>query len=444
MGRTCRESNFYYYSIKFALSAYATLFSLLGLLLLALGAYAEAERQRHRTLEGIFLAPAVLLLLLGSCVFLVSFVGMVGSLRDNRALLRTFFWVLLLIFLTELLLILVEIIFESKMNEVFHSNIQEGIRHYYDDLDFKNILDFVQEKFSCCGGDEFRDWEVNQYHRCNGSGALACGVPHSCCVRGVPGAVVNTLCGYRALDKERLELLGTIHVRGCIHAVGLWLKDNFQATLAIVCSLLLPQVLGLAMAWLHWQQLNELRSRWDFVDSRPGPGAAPLDLSGAGCCWCLPRDGGYGSTGNTGSTGNDESTRKNGNNGDYESTGNNGDTGNTESTGSTGSYRSTGNNGIDGDSGDTGSAGSIGNTGNNGNGGSTGNNGNDWDTGSTGNNGDNWNSGDTGIIGNNGDSWNGGDTGSIGNNGSTGNGGWEEEEEEEEELDEGAAFLRKV
>ncbi|XP_059346863.1 tetraspanin-15-like [Ammospiza nelsoni] len=465
MGRTCRESNFYYYSIKFALSAYATLFSLLGLLLLALGAYAEAERQRHRTLEGIFLAPAVLLLLLGSCVFLVSFVGMVGSLRDNRALLRTFFWVLLLIFLTELLLILVEIIFESKMNEVFHSNIQEGIRHYYDDLDFKNILDFVQEKFSCCGGDEFRDWEVNQYHRCNGSGALACGVPHSCCVRGARGAVVNTLCGYRALDKERLELLGTIHVRGCIHAVGLWLKDNFQATLAIVCSLLLPQVLGLAMAWLHWQQLNELRSRWDFVDSRPGPGAAALDLSGAGCCWCLPRDGGYGSTGSTGNTGsngndgdygnnrdtgdtgnngNDESTRKNGNNGDYESTGNDGDTGNMESAGSTGSCRSTGNNGMDGDNGDTGSAGSIGSTGNNGNGGSTRNNGNDRDTGSTGNNGnggDSWNSGDTGIIGNNGNSWNGGDTGSIRNNGSTGNGGWEEEEEE---LDEGAAFLRKV
>ncbi|XP_050838894.1 tetraspanin-15-like isoform X2 [Serinus canaria] len=300
MARTCRESQFYYYGIKFALSAYATLFSLLGLLLLAVGIYAEAERQRHRTLEGIFLAPAVLLLLLGSCVFLVSFVGMVGSLRDNRALLRTFFWVLLLIFLTELLLILVEIIFESKMNEVFHSNLQEGIRHYYDDLDFKNILDFVQEKFSCCGGDEFRDWEVNQYHRCNGSGALACGVPHSCCVRGAPGGVVNTLCGYRALDKERLELLGTIHVRGCIHAVGLWLKDNFQATLAIVCSLLLPQVLGLAMAWLHWQQLDELRSRWDSVDSRPVPGAAPLDLRGAGCCWCLPREGGYGNPGNAG------------------------------------------------------------------------------------------------------------------------------------------------
>ncbi|XP_048146104.1 tetraspanin-15-like isoform X3 [Corvus hawaiiensis] len=259
MAGTCRDSHFYYYGIKFALSAYATLFSILGLLILSVGIYAEVERQRHKTLEGIFLAPAVLLLLLGVTVFLVSFVGMVGSLRDNRTLLKVFFWVLLLIFLTELLLIFIEIIFENKMNEVFHSNIQAGIRHYYDDLDFKNILDFVQEK--------------------------------------VPGGVVNTLCGYRTLDKERLELLGTIHVRGCIHAVGLWLKDNFEATLAIVCSLLLPQVLGLAMAWLYWQQLNEIHSRLDSVDFRlletRDLSFASLDLSGAGWCWCLPREGGY-------------------------------------------------------------------------------------------------------------------------------------------------------
>ncbi|XP_063214702.1 tetraspanin-15-like isoform X5 [Chroicocephalus ridibundus] len=210
----CRNSHLYYYSIKFALSTYATLFSaseshpvlplqILGLVILCVGIYAEVERQKHKTLEGIFLAPAIILLLLGFTMFGVSFVGMVGSLRDNRTLLKTFFWVLLVIFLTELLLIFVEIIFENKMNAVFHANIQEGIRHYYDDLDFKNILDFVQEKFSCCGGDEYRDWEVNQYHSCNGSGPLACGVPYTCCIRKVHGEVINTLCGYRTLDKEK-------------------------------------------------------------------------------------------------------------------------------------------------------------------------------------------------------------------------------------------------
>ncbi|NWR34797.1 TSN15 protein, partial [Tachuris rubrigastra] len=293
----CQNSHLYYYSIKFALSTYSTLFSILGLVILCIGIYAEVERQKHKTLEGIFLAPAVILLLLGVTMFVVSFVGVVGSLRDNRTLLKMFFWVLLVIFLTELLLLFIEIIFENKMNEVFHSNIQEGIRHYYDDLDFKNILDFVQQKFSCCGGDEYRDWGVNQYHSCNSSGPLACGVPYTCCIRKAPGEVVNTLCGYRTLDKERLELLSVIHVRGCIHAVGLWLKDNFEATLGIVCSLLLPQVVGLVMAWLYWQKLNEIYSKLDTVDFRilelRDFSFGAVDLSGAGWCWCLPREGGY-------------------------------------------------------------------------------------------------------------------------------------------------------
>ncbi|KAK2520051.1 tetraspanin-15 [Columba livia] len=275
-GSECRNSHLYYYSIKFALSTYATLFSDLD--------------------------------------FQPKFVATIDSGTD-------FFWVLLVIFLTELLLIFIEIIFENKMNAVFHSNIQEGIRHYYDDLDFKNILDFVQEKFSCCGGDEYRDWAVNQYHWCNGSGPLACGVPYTCCVRRVTGGVINTLCGYRTLDKERLELLDVIHVRGCIHAVGLWLKDNFEATLGIVCSLLLPQrkrkfrgelewkvvhnseeseglgAIGLVMAWLYWQKLDEIYAKLDAVDFRiletRDLSFGALDLSGAGWCWCLPREGGY-------------------------------------------------------------------------------------------------------------------------------------------------------
>ncbi|XP_068777061.1 tetraspanin-15-like isoform X4 [Struthio camelus] len=254
----CRDSRHYYYGIKFALAAYATLFSVLGLAILCVGVYAEAERQKHKTLEGVFLAPAVMLLLLGATMFGVSFVGTVGSLRDNRALLKAFFWILLALFVAELLLILAEIIFENKMNAVLHSSIREGIRHYYDDLDFKNILDFVQEKFSCCGGDEYQDWRVNRYHSCNGSGPLACGVPYTCCVRKAPGEVVNTLCGYRTLGKE---------------------------------------VIGLVMARLYWQKLDDIYSELDTVDFKGLElrdfSLELLDLTGAGWCWCLPKEGGY-------------------------------------------------------------------------------------------------------------------------------------------------------
>lgn len=61
---------------------------LLGLCVLCIGVYAEVERQKNRTLEGVFLAPAVVLILLGLVMFTVSVIGMVGSLRDNKTLLH--------------------------------------------------------------------------------------------------------------------------------------------------------------------------------------------------------------------------------------------------------------------------------------------------------------------------------------------------------------------
>lgn len=64
------------------------LFQLIGGFLLAIGIYAEVERQRYKTLEGIFLAPAVILIILGIVMFVVSFIGVLASLRDNLTLLK--------------------------------------------------------------------------------------------------------------------------------------------------------------------------------------------------------------------------------------------------------------------------------------------------------------------------------------------------------------------
>ncbi|MBN3300200.1 TSN15 protein, partial [Amia calva] len=231
-------------------------------------------------------------------MFSVSLVGMVGSLRDNKTLLHMFLCVLCVLLALQAIALLVALIFERKTTALFQSSIREGIKHYYDDLDFKNILDFVQEKFACCGGDEYKDWAVNQYHFCNGTGPLACGVPYTCCVRRkVVGEVVNTLCGYKTLDKERVELDEVIYVRGCIHAVNLWLSDNVGATVGLCFAVGLPQLLGIVLACLFWNLLVEMSTSADMVDfrflRRAGYQYSELDLSGAGWCLCLPRDGGY-------------------------------------------------------------------------------------------------------------------------------------------------------
>ncbi|XP_012671315.1 tetraspanin-15 isoform X1 [Clupea harengus] len=287
----------FYYFIKFTLNVYSMLFSLLGLCVLCVGLYAEVERQRNRTLEGVFLAPAVVLILLGLVMFTVSLVGMVGSLRDNKTLLHMFLCVLCALLALQALGLMIALIFENKTSALFHKTIREGIKHYYDDLDFKNILDYVQQKFSCCGGDEYKDWAVNQYHFCNGTGPLACGVPYTCCVRHKVGEVVNTLCGYKTLKDQREVLDEVIHVRGCIHAVNLWMGDNVGATIGLSCAVGLPQLLGILLSLVFWNLLVEMSESEDMVDfkflKRAGYKYSELDLSDAGCCMCLPRDGGY-------------------------------------------------------------------------------------------------------------------------------------------------------
>ncbi|XP_074493149.1 tetraspanin-15 isoform X3 [Sebastes fasciatus] len=234
-----RKSNHFYYFIKFTLNIYSMLFSLMGLCVLCVGVYAEAERQKNRTLEGLFLAPAVVLILLGLVMFTVSVVGMVGSLRDNKTLLHM---------------------------------------------------------FSCCGGDEYKDWGVNQYHFCNGTGPLACGVPYTCCVRRKVGEVINTLCGYKTLNEQRETLHELIHVRGCIHAVNLWMSDNIGITVALCCAIGLPQLLGIILSCVFWNLLVDMSESADMVDFKLKKAEveySELDLAGAGWCMCLPRDGGY-------------------------------------------------------------------------------------------------------------------------------------------------------
>ncbi|KAF2979129.1 hypothetical protein EK904_007120 [Melospiza melodia maxima] len=163
------------------------LFQVIGALVLAVGIYAEIERQKYKTLESAFLAPAIILILLGIVMFLVSFVGVLASLRDNLCLLQATI-------------------------KFLNDNIRRGIENYYDDLDFKNIMDSVQKQVCC-----FTD-------------------------------IINTMCGYKTIDQERLSVQHVIHVRGCTNAVLIWFLDNYSIMAGVLLGILLPQVRG--SVWL--------------------------------------------------------------------------------------------------------------------------------------------------------------------------------------------------
>ncbi|XP_036192841.1 tetraspanin-15 isoform X4 [Myotis myotis] len=172
--------------------------------------------------------------------------------------------------------------------DFLNDNIRRGIKNYYDDLDFKNIMDFVQKKFKCCGGEDYRDWSKNQYHDCNAPGPLACGVPYTCCFRNTT-AVVNTMCGYRTIDKERLSVQDVIYVRGCTNAVLIWFMDNYTIMAGLLLGILLPQFLGVLLTFLYITRVEDIITEYSVTDGLLGPGAKPrMDAAGSGCCMCYP------------------------------------------------------------------------------------------------------------------------------------------------------------
>ncbi|KAF5900717.1 tetraspanin-15, partial [Clarias magur] len=151
-----------------------------------------------------------------------------------------FLYTLAVCLILELLGGIVALLFRNRTVDLLNKNVRKGMVNYYDDLDFKNIMDFVQKKFKCCGGTEYSDWAVNMYHNCSAPGPLACGVPYTCCY-SQPNEVINTLCGYKVLDKQRLDLINIIYVRGCTDAVFIWLMDNYKIMAGLLLGILLPQ-----------------------------------------------------------------------------------------------------------------------------------------------------------------------------------------------------------
>ncbi|POI35878.1 hypothetical protein CIB84_000370 [Bambusicola thoracicus] len=207
-----------YLCLKFSLITYCTAFWVIGGLVLAVGIYAEVERQKYKTLESAFLAPAIILILLGIIMFFVSFVGVLASLRDNLCLLQAFMYILGLCLMIELAGAVVALIFRNQTD------------------------------------------------------------------------IINTMCGYKTIDQERLSIQDVIYVRGCTNAVLIWFLDNYSIMAGVLLGILLPQFLGVLLSLLYITRVEDIIAEHKLGESlfggmrqRPDP-----EFASPGCCMCYP------------------------------------------------------------------------------------------------------------------------------------------------------------
>lgn len=205
------------------------------------------------------LDPAILLMVVGVLMFLITFSGCVGSLRENICLLQTFCICLTIIFLLQLAAGVLGFVFSDKARNKVSEIINDGIIHYRDDIDLQNLIDFGQKEFSCCGGVTYTDWSQNMYFNCtpDNPSRERCSVPFSCCLISKDKTVINTMCGHGMQELKYLEAGAFIFTNGCIDKLVNWIHSNLFLLGGIALGLAIPQLVGILLSQVLINQIKD-------------------------------------------------------------------------------------------------------------------------------------------------------------------------------------------
>ncbi|CAL8278951.1 tetraspanin-33 [Gadus morhua] len=259
--RGATDGDFSYVSrvVKYTLFLFNMIFWVIALVMVAIGVYARVSKHAEAAMASLSVDPAVLLMVVGVLMFLITFCGCVGSLRENICLLQIFCVFLILIFLLQLAAGILGFIFSDKARAKVTELINDAVIHYRDDLDLQNLIDYGQREFGCCGGTAFTDWQHNMYFNCTPENRSRerCSVPYSCCLISKDEAVINTMCGSGLQLQNFLEAAELIYTNGCIDKLVDWIHSNLFLLGGVALGLAIPQLVGIMLSQIMINQIRE-------------------------------------------------------------------------------------------------------------------------------------------------------------------------------------------
>lgn len=245
--------------VKYLLFLFNFIFWVISLVMVAIGVYARMMKHAEAALACLSVDPAIMLLVIGVLMFIITFCGCVGSLRENICLLQIFCVCLTVIFLLQLVAGILGFVFSDKARDKVTEIINDAIIHYRNDLDLQNLIDFGQREFGCCGGITYTDWSQNMYFSCNDGNPSRerCSVPFSCCIITKEKEVINTMCGQGMQIMEFSEAGNHIHTNGCIDKLVNWIHSNLFLLGGIALGLSIPQLVGILLSQILINQIKD-------------------------------------------------------------------------------------------------------------------------------------------------------------------------------------------
>nr|CAB3267304.1 tetraspanin-18-like [Phallusia mammillata] len=196
--------------LKYTMFIFNFIFFLAGGALLGLGIWAAVDSanfmQIVSTNSAIFDAVYVIIAV-GAALLIISFLGCCGAIQENKCLLGTFFGIVLIIFIVEIVGGILVFVFYPKVTE----QIVQSINQFDDTANPKNDItvawDTTQTLFQCCGFNSPGDWRLNTAWTKQPNYTL----PMSCCKRDLISITGN----FTDLVGCKNETVGSFNNIGC-------------------------------------------------------------------------------------------------------------------------------------------------------------------------------------------------------------------------------------
>lgn len=159
----CYGYSFMDYFLKYFLIMCNLLFTVLGLLILALGVWGLISKESfaQEKISSIGTDPMLVVLSVGFLLTALCLSGCVGALRENRCLLKLFSATVLVLIAAQVIVAIVAHTLQDQIEGNLRSGMLVAMARYQDDLDLRFITDEIQSNLQCCGVDNYRDWEIN-------------------------------------------------------------------------------------------------------------------------------------------------------------------------------------------------------------------------------------------------------------------------------------------
>ena len=233
------------YCVKYLMFSMNILFWFLSCLILAIAVYAMIEKQEiYGQISRLTTDPAAILLGIGIVMFVISFAGCLGALRENICLLRFYSFMLGFMLLLEITAAILGYVYSEKVKTEMDKAFTKMIENYLNDPDLQLVMDTVQKGLKCCGSVKYSDWEGNPYYNCSSPAIERCGVPYSCCITDE----VNSQCGFGVLAISEGEAESIVYTQGCLKGVEDWFRGNLILMASIAACLPVLQLIGFCLS----------------------------------------------------------------------------------------------------------------------------------------------------------------------------------------------------